>query len=272
METLTVSSRALQVDFGKSADDYTKYWLGFPPEYMDRLAKHGIGTAGQRVIDLGTGTGLFAIEFARRGCVVTGLDPSADLLEKAKENASAANVPMKFVLGFAEDTSEPAGQYDVATAATAWHWFDRVKAGQEVLRLLRPGGRLVISVLEWHGLPGNVLDRTSQLIRQYRPANSISNSSVLRYPDWTTELVQAGYTDWDLSSYVTSITYSHDQWRGRVRASQAVGPSMDAETVQRFDNEMEKMLRQEFPTNPMAVPHRISTLIAWRRQPSDGWR
>ena len=161
-----------------------------------------------------------------------------------------------------DDDDTPPTSIGIPREKTAWHWFDRVKAGQEVLRLLRPGGRLVISVLEWHGLPGNVLDRTSQLIRQYRPANAISNSSVLRYPDWTTELVQAGYTDWDLSSYVTSITYSHDQWRGRVRASQAVGPSMDAETVQRFDNEVEKMLRQEFPTNPMAVPHRISTLIA----------
>src|SRR5215213_4575476 len=65
------------IDFGKTAQDYGRYRHGFPAALFDRLAAFDVGLPGQRVLDLGTGTGTLARGFARRGCTVTGLDPAA---------------------------------------------------------------------------------------------------------------------------------------------------------------------------------------------------
>ncbi len=74
----------MQIDFGKTAQDYGRYRAGFPPPLFERLATFGIGVPGQRILDLGTGTGTLARGFALRGCQVTGLDPSVPLTEEAK--------------------------------------------------------------------------------------------------------------------------------------------------------------------------------------------
>ena len=82
----------MQIDFGKTAQDYGRYRAGFPPTLFERLVNFGIGSTGQRVLDLGTGTGTLARGFALRGCQVTGLDPSTSLTEEAKRLDREAGV------------------------------------------------------------------------------------------------------------------------------------------------------------------------------------
>jgi predicted RNA methylase len=50
----------MPVDFAKTAEDYRRHRAGFPGSFFDRLAAYGIGHVGQRVVDLGTGTGTLA--------------------------------------------------------------------------------------------------------------------------------------------------------------------------------------------------------------------
>ena len=80
-----MSDSAPAIDFGRTAKDYGRYRPGFPPDFFARMAVRGVGVAGQRVLDLGTGTGALGRGFARRGCRVTGLDPSEALLAQAQE-------------------------------------------------------------------------------------------------------------------------------------------------------------------------------------------
>ena len=79
----------MQVDFGKTASDYARHRVGFPEAFFDRLFREGIAKAGERVLDLGTGTGVVARGFARRGCHVVGLDRSNALLEEAKPQSAS---------------------------------------------------------------------------------------------------------------------------------------------------------------------------------------
>ena len=79
------------IDYGLAAEDYGAYRQGFPVEFFRKLHALQVGLPGQRLLDLGTGTGLLAREFARRGCVVTGVDSSARLLRVA-EAANASEV------------------------------------------------------------------------------------------------------------------------------------------------------------------------------------
>ena len=65
------------VDFGKTADDYARHRAGYPPRFYDELGARGIGVPGQRVVDLGTGTGTVARALAARGSDVVGVDIAA---------------------------------------------------------------------------------------------------------------------------------------------------------------------------------------------------
>src|SRR6185295_19143105 len=130
----------MQIDFGKTAQDYGRYRAGFPSALFDRLATFDIGTTGQRVLNLGTGTGTLARGFALRGCHVTGPDPSIPLTEEAQRLDHEAGVTITYIIAKAEQTGLPDASFDVVSAGQCWHWFDRPKAAQEVIRLLVPQG------------------------------------------------------------------------------------------------------------------------------------
>ena len=153
----------MKVDFGDTAEDYATFRAGFPKGLFERLVALEVGRSGQRLLDLGTGTGTLARGFASRGCTVTGLDPSGPLLDQARKLAHHDGVAVEFVVGWAEGTGLPESSFDVVTAGQCWHWFDRPRAAIEVRRLLAPGGRLIIAHFDWLPLPGNVVEATEVL-------------------------------------------------------------------------------------------------------------
>jgi hypothetical protein len=50
----------MKPDFGATSEDYARHRAGFPNSLFERLAEHGIGSRGQCIADLGTGTGTLA--------------------------------------------------------------------------------------------------------------------------------------------------------------------------------------------------------------------
>jgi len=253
------------VDFGKTAADYGRWRQGFPAEFFARLEALGIGLPGQRLLDLGTGTGLLARDFAKRGCKVTGLDLSGDLLAEARKADKVAKVSIEYFQAPAEASGLTAGQFDVISAATCWHWFDRPRAAAEARRLLRPQGRLVIAALDWHGRPGNVVGVTSETIARHCLAPPTYRSNTFQYPDWTRDLSAAGFDDWEVFAFTTQLSYSHEAWLGRIRASADVGPVMDSATLARFDADLRQTLKENFPDEALAVDHMVFALVAWGR-------
>lgn len=251
-----------EVDFGRAAADYARWRQGFPPDFFVRLEGLDIGLPGQRLLDLGSGSGLLARAFARRGCRVTALDPSEPLLAEARRQAVEEGLRIDHRLGWAEETSLEAGSFDTIIAGTCWHWFDRPKAAEECRRLLWPGGRLAIAHLDWLRLPGNVIDVTQATIDAFNPKHR-SGLHTFQYPDWLFELVEAGFNRWEVVGYSTVLEYRHEAWRGRIRASAGVGAAMDAETLARFDGALEKALAEAFPGEPLRVHHRVFGLVLW---------
>src|SRR5687768_16851183 len=139
----------MSVDFGKTAKDYGRHRAGFPDSFFDRLASLGIGKSGQRVLDVGTGTGTVARGLALRGCQVTCRDTADALLYEARRLDAEAGVETRYVVASAEASGLPAEAFDGGTAGQCGHWFDRPRAASEARRLLVPEGRLVIAHFHW---------------------------------------------------------------------------------------------------------------------------
>lgn len=116
---------------------------------MDRAQKRLVWrlarpAAGETALDVGTGTGNYACELARRGLRVTGCDPSEAML------AIARNKPCEAVWeqSAAESLPFEDGRFDLVLSVTAFEFMaDPERALAEMWRVAAPGGRLVIGTL-----------------------------------------------------------------------------------------------------------------------------
>lgn len=253
----------MSIDFGLTADDYARHRAGFPESFFERLAAQGIGVAGQSLVDLGTGTGTLARGFARRGCLVVGIDPAAQMIAQARHLSERAGLAVEYRQATAEATGLPDACADVLTAGQCWHWFDGPAAAREARRLLRPGGVAVIAHFDWIPLAGNVVAATEELILKHNPAWALGGGSGL-YPRWLRDLAEAGFGELSTCSYDLFVPYTHGDWRGRIRASAGVGASLPPAQVGAFDAELAALLAARFPESVLQVHHRVWAVLARR--------
>ncbi len=251
----------LTVHFGRTAADYSRYRVGFPPRFFKRLFDEDWVRPGHHVLDLGTGTGTVARGLALRGCQVTGLDSEQHLLTEAARLDRETFTGVAYVEGRAEATGLPEHGFDVVTAGQCWHWFDRPRTVAEVARVLKPGGRLVIAHFDWLPLGANVVAMTEALVARYNPQWRLDNESGI-YPDFMADVAEGGFKELETFSFDIDVAYAHEAWRGRIRASAGVGASLPAADVARFDAELAAALRAGWPIEPLVVPHRVWALKA----------
>ena len=262
----------MNVNFGLTADDYAKHRAGFPDEFFERVFSQGIVKAGYSLVDLGTGTGTLARGFAQRGCKVIGLDISAQLLEQAKDLSEQAGLSIDFRFAKAEQTGLPDDTFDIVSAGQCWHWFDRPAAAVEVRRILKPNGRVVIAHFDWLPLKDNIVDATEKLIQKYNPKwYETSANGFGLYPEWLRDIGEAGFLDIQTFSFDMDVPYSHEAWRGRIRASAGVGASLSDEQVGKFDLELKSMLEAQEQVElskaaglhpVLKIPHRVFVVHA----------
>jgi len=109
----------------------------------EELAEAADLRAGERVLDVATGSGNTALAAARRWCTATGVDFVPALVERARERSAAEGLPATFVDGDAEALPFGDGEFD-AVLSTFGVIFapDQAKAASELVRVCRSGGRI----------------------------------------------------------------------------------------------------------------------------------
>ncbi len=246
-------------DFDLAAAEYARCRPGFPDAFFDRLRRSGVGIPGQRILDLGTGTGALARGFAGRGCSVVGLDPSAAMLREARDLTRGAGLRIYYVQGMAETVGHRDAAFDVVCAGQCWHWFDRRRASREVARLLRPGGRGLIASLSYLADPGMLGAETEALVLRYHPDWRFSGSDG-RMPQFVSDLADQGLGSVETFEFDVEIAFTHEAWRGRFRTCNGVFP-LPPETRAAFDADLRTLLASSYP-DPVQVRHRLYAILA----------
>jgi ubiquinone/menaquinone biosynthesis C-methylase UbiE len=142
-------------DFGRIARGYE---LG-AAQFITRLGLE----PGERVLDVGTGTGNLAIPAARTGALVTGVDIAPNLITQAKARAAAEGLTIRLDVGDAEEMAYDDDEFDTAVSMFGAMFAARPeRAASELLRVVRPGGRIAMANWTPTSFIGEMLQTTSR--------------------------------------------------------------------------------------------------------------
>jgi SAM-dependent methyltransferase len=208
-------------DFTPQAESYVKARPGYPPEILECLLKRSGVQAGDSVIDLGAGTGLFTGLLTGRGLRITALEPN----EAMRMNAPPLP-EIRWLDGSFEATGLPDNSADWVVAAQAFHWADPLTALPEIRRILRPGK--AFSIL-WNDRQMDGTELLREVEGIFKTVDVKFDQQYRSGTDWGKVLVRTGdFRDVqaDRAEHVVRMTCPRflDLWRSHNRLSVSLGP------------------------------------------------
>jgi SAM-dependent methyltransferase len=130
----------LRQTFAAASERYDRIRPGYPDAIVDRLAELVSLSPGDRVLEIGCGTGQLTRSLVRRGYAITAIELSAEPAAVARRNLPDVDV----ITGDFESWPLPAEPFAAVVAATSFHWIDPAVRFAKTAAALRPGGSLAI--------------------------------------------------------------------------------------------------------------------------------
>jgi len=195
------------------------------------------------VLDIGTGTGAYAIPLAKRGYTVTAVDLSPKLLEVCQKRVAEEGLEDKvaFLVADARDLSDVAGNtFDaVLLMGPLYHLVleeDRKTALKEAFNRLTPGGVIFSSFISRYGVLGDVMKNISHWIEKQSEVRSIIERG--REPD---DADRGGFRGYFVK--VSEITPLHEEIGFKTLVMAGVEPaiSADDESYNRLEDTRRKL-------------------------------
>jgi ubiquinone/menaquinone biosynthesis C-methylase UbiE len=142
-------------DFGRIAQYATKS----AEDFVNRLSI----VPGMRVLDVACGTGNTAIPAARKGAHVTGIDIAPNLLDQARQRASAEGMTVTFDEGDAENLPYANAEYDLVISMFGAMFAPRPEqVAAQLTRVCRPGGQIAMANWTPKGFAGEMFTLTAR--------------------------------------------------------------------------------------------------------------
>ena len=202
----------------KSFDAGARLYDMFRPGYPERLFEDlvllsGI-PAGGRILEIGPGTGQATLPLARRGFSILGLELGACMARVCRRNTQEFAGVEILNTAFENWEAEPDG-FDLALAATAFHWIPAKLAFTRCARALKPDGSLAL-LWNFVDIPDNrFYDDLRALYRRLAPHVHLSLPPELRIERQRKKIVSSG-----LFGPVTILRYP---WQSEYTADRYIG-------------------------------------------------
>ncbi|MDP9018940.1 MAG: class I SAM-dependent methyltransferase [Candidatus Eremiobacteraeota bacterium] len=230
----------MNADYAKLANDFDAGRIGYSTDLYSAITEYGFPSNG-KILDLACGTGLASGPLAAAGAHITGIDTSSAMLEFARERLPGAT----FVEGKAEKLPFKQDEFDGAICAQAFHWLDRQKAIDELIRVVKPRG---IVAIWWKQImaddPVNMMrDEVASGLKVTVPPSGLTGGFL--------EFYGAPFSDHTLRVIPWRMATSLDRYIGYERSRRSLNDAF-GDKVEPYIEKLTERLRGRFgPGNPL---------------------
>ena len=253
------------------AGAYRDFWAPITARAGEALLDAaGVGP-GDRVVDIGSGTGNLARQAADRGALAIGVDVAPSMTALATQ----LHPDLSFVTGAADRLPFADGQFDVALLGfVLLHVGRPLGVLREAGRVLVGGGRLGLTLWdegEANALHASILGAVARVGAKPPPDLPPGPPGFYADADLVTLLEQAGYRDVDVRHVAFTVTFrdSAEMWQGMLRAGVRFPPLVHAQPPAiraRIHSEFERHVgRYALPDGTLEVPTSIQVAAGKRR-------
>lgn len=232
-------------DWGKTSEDYAKYRDIYPDIFYQKIVSRVLCINGQKVLDLGTGTGVLPRNMYKYGADWVGTDISENQISQAKLLAGTNNMNIEFIAKPAEELSFPEEAFDVVTACQCFWYFDHEKLMPIIYRFLRKNGKLLILYMAWLPFEDKIAGASEELVFKYSP--NWTGAGETRKPIGIPDVVYDYFDLEDHEEYNIMVPFTKESWHGRMRACRGVGASLSEDELMKWDKEHRKLLDEIAP-------------------------
>lgn len=230
-----------EFDWGRASTDYAKYRDIYPEKFYLSLTDRGLCVTGQRVLDIGTGTGVLPRNMYSFGAKWTGTDISDKQIEQARLMSQAAGLDISYLVSSAEDLPFGSGSFDVITACQCYWYFDHKRTAPLFARLLAPNGKVVFMLMDWLPFEDEIAMDSEQLVLKYNPCWSGKGETFhsLCLPDEYLDYFKVR----ESFEFRLPVHFTRESWNGRIKACRGIGASsLSEEEKNLWEREHLKML------------------------------
>lgn len=230
-------------DWGKTSADYAKFRDIYPQEFYDKIVNRGLCVKGQRVLDVGTGTGVLPRNMYHYGAGWTGTDISENQIEQAKILSKGMDIDY-YALS-AENIDFPDESFHVITACQCFWYFDHERIMPDFFRMLKKDGRILVLFMAWLPYEDKIAGASEKLVLKYSPAWSGAGETMhpISIPDCYREKFDLVYHE----EYPLQVHFTRESWNGRMKACRGVGASLTEEEISAWEQEHRKLLDEIAP-------------------------
>lgn len=129
--------------FDQVADEYDRHRPTYPDVLLDHVCEIAALGAGDRVLEIGCGTGQLTRSLLARGLRVSAIEPGERLIALARQNLGGMG-DVEFVNARFEDAPLPSEGFCAVLSASAMHWIDPDLGWRKAAETLTPGGTLAL--------------------------------------------------------------------------------------------------------------------------------
>lgn len=230
-------------DWGRTSDNYAKYRDIYPQEFYDKIIKRGLCTAGQKILDIGTGTGVLPRNMYKYGAEWTGTDISENQIATAKKLSYGMNISYYAVP--TEKLDFPDNSFDVITACQCFWYFDHEKVMSDFYRMLKPDGCILVLYMAWLPYEDRIAGESEKLVLKYNPKWSGAGETVhqIFIPDCYHEYFNLTYHE----ECPLKVHFTRESWNGRLKACRGIGASLSETEISAWEYEHKKLLSEIAP-------------------------
>lgn len=244
-------------DWGRVSADYARYRDIYPEIFYQKIAERELCVKNQKVLDLGTGTGVLPRNMYHFGAEWTGTDISENQIEEAKRISRELNQDIAYFAVAAEDIAFPDHTFDVITACQCFWYFDHEKIMPRLSHMLKEDGKLLLLYMAWLPFEDQIAGASENLVLKYSPKWSGAGETI--HPITVPECVYQSFETVYHEEYEVAIPFTRETWNGRMKACRGVGASLSPDEIENWEIEHKALLSKIAPEN-FCIKHYVAML------------